>query len=161
MRNQPRSTEAIRPVLSPAGQTQGNMVIRVPIKFKRDDGRKEVIAPSGLEGEVVLSRPPTQSALVLALARAHHWVGMLERGEIGSIGELARRWGTESSRVGKILRLTTLAPDIIQAILAGQEPDGVSLRQLIASPPVGWGEQRRRHGFAATLGEDASGTRKD
>ena len=161
MRKPPRNTEAIRPgqedrpVLSPDGEAQGNMVIRVPIKFKRDHGRKEVIAPSGLEGAVVLSRGPVQPALVVALARAHRWVRMLECGEIGSVCELARSLGTDNSRIGKILRLTTLAPDIVQAILAGQEPDGVSLRRLLAGLPACWGAQRQRHGFSSTSGEDA------
>ena len=41
-----------------------------------------------------------------------------------------------------LLRLTLLAPDIVESILAGAEPDGVSLAKLHRLP-VDWEEQRR------------------
>jgi hypothetical protein len=123
------------------------MVIRVPMKFKRDRGRKQVIAPTGLEGPVEFSRGQAQQALVLALARAHRWSRMLERGEVASINELAEHQGVDPSLIGRTLRLATLAPDITQAILVGQEPCGLSIRQLIKELPTLWGEQREKHRF--------------
>ena len=136
-----------RPVLNAAGETQGNMVIRVPMKLKRDRGRKEVVAPSGLEGPVVFSRGQAQQALLLALARAHRWSRMLERGEIASVNELAEQQGVDPSLIGRTLRLATLAPDITQAILSGQEPYGISIRRLTQALPMLWHDQRCRHGF--------------
>ena len=136
-----------RPVLSATGQSEGNMVIRVPMKLKRDRGRKQVIAPSGLEQPVVFSRGQTQQALVLALARAHRWSRMLERGEAQSVNELAEQQGVDPSLIGRTLRLATLAPDITQAILAGQEPYGLSIRQLTRNFPELWNGQRERYGF--------------
>ena len=91
MRKQTRNTGAAqqsgeaRPTLNPAGQSEGKMIIRVPMKLKRDRGRKQVVAPSGLEGPVVFNRGQAQQALVLALARAHRWSRMLEQGEVTSI----------------------------------------------------------------------------
>lgn len=141
-----------RPELTPAGETEGDMIIRVPMKFKRDRGRKQVIAPAGLEGPIVFSRGQAQQALVLALARAHRWSRMLERGEVSSINELAEQQGVDPSLIGRTLRLATLAPDITQAILAGQETCGLSIRQLTRRVPTLWAEQRERYGF--TAGED-------
>lgn len=157
MRKQTRNTETgqpfgeAKPTLAPAGQAQGNMVIRVPMKLKRDRGRKQIVAPSGLEGPVVFSRGSAQQALVLALAKAHRWSRMLERGEISSINELAERQGVDPSLIGRTLRLATLAPDITQAILAGQEPCGLSIRRLTAALPASWQEQRKGYGFTEKL----------
>ena len=155
MRKQTRNTAAAqpsgedRPVLNPVGEAQGNMVIRVPMKFKRDQGRKEVVAPSGLEGPVMFNRGQAQQALVLALARAHRWSRMLERGEVASVNELAEQQGVDPSLIGRTLRLATLAPDITQAILAGQEPYGISIRNLTKGLPALWDEQREHYGFAS------------
>ena len=136
-----------RPLLNATGEAQGNMVIRVPMKIKRDRGRKEVVVPSGLEGPIIFNRGQAQQALVLALARAHRWSRMLERGEVTSVNELAEQQGVDPSLIGRTLRLATLAPDITQAILAGQEPYGVSIRQLTKELPLIWGEQRQTYGF--------------
>ena len=138
-----------RPELAPANVSGGNMVIRVPTKFKRDRGRKQIIAPAGLDGPVVFSRGQDQQALVLALARAHRWSRMLEKGEVASITELAQQQGVDPSLIGRTLRLATLAPDITQAILAGQEPYGLSIRQLTKGLPARWHEQRESYGFTA------------
>ena len=75
---------------------------------------------------------------MLALARAHRWSRMLERGEVASISDLARRLDVDPSFIGRILRLTTLAPDINEAILQGQEPNGLSLAKLTKTLPEGW-----------------------
>ena len=140
-------TREMRPVLAAASDSNGNMVIRVPMRLRRDAGRKQVLAPSGLEGPVVFSRGQAQQALVVALARAHRWSRMLERGEVVSINELADQQGVDPSLIGRTLRLATLAPDITEAILAGQEPYGLSIRQLTKELPTLWGEQREKHRF--------------
>ena len=84
---------------------------------------------------------------IMALARAHRWSRMLERGEVVSINELADQQGVDPSLIGRTLRLATLAPDITEAILAGQEPYGLSIRQLTKELPTLWGEQREKHRF--------------
>jgi hypothetical protein len=96
----------------------------------------------------IFNRGQAQQSLVLALARAHRWSRMLERGEVTSINELAAQQGVDPSLIGRTLRLATLAPDITQAILAGQEPYGLSIRQLTKELPTLWGEQREYYGFA-------------
>lgn len=135
------------PELTSSSDLGGNLVVRVPMKFKRDRGRKQVVVPAGLEGPVMFNRGQTQKTLVLALARAHHWSRMLERGEVASINELAEQQGVDPSLIGRTLRLATLAPDITQAILAGQEPYGLSIRMLTKNFPELWNGQRERYGF--------------
>ena len=76
------------------------------------------------------------------MARAFAWADMIENGQFGSISELA-----DAAYVRRIIKLTTLAPDIIVALLNGEEPDGLSLARLVKVFPVDWAEQRRVFGF--------------
>ena len=79
---------------------------------------------------------------MLAIVRGHRWKELLESGRYPSIDALAARMGVDSSYVGRHLNLALLAPDIVEAILMGQEPDGLSLEKLYRLP-MGWEEQRR------------------
>ncbi len=88
------------------------------------------------------SVPRAHSALLLAVVRAHRWQELLERGRYPSIDALAARMGVNSSYVSRHLNLTLLAPDIVEAILDGTEPDGLTLEKLHRLP-AGRDEQRR------------------
>jgi hypothetical protein len=112
--------------------------------FKRRGGRKEIIVPEGLADG---PHSPTQEPLVTALARAFHWQELIDTGRYASITELAKVLDVDRSYVARILRLALLAPDIVEAILAGQEPSGMSLERLVKAMPVGWEEQREVLGF--------------
>ncbi|NLF32877.1 MAG: hypothetical protein GX591_18570 [Planctomycetes bacterium] len=70
----------------------------------------------------------------------------LDSGEYASPDDLAQAAGVDRTYVGRMLRLTSLAPDIIEAILRGREPEGMSLEKLRKDLPVRWEEQRRRWG---------------
>ena len=120
-------------------------MVRIPLQFKRRGGRKEIIAP---EGPVPQASVParTNRPLVLAVARAHRWRELLESGRYATIRELAADLGLDNSYVARLLRLTLLAPDLIEAILDGTEPDDLSLAKLM-SLPVSWAEQRQRLGL--------------
>jgi hypothetical protein len=90
----------------------------------------------------VLSRGPAgvDSTLVKALARAFRWRKMLETGRYGTIDELAAAEGISGSYVCRILRLTLLAPDIVEAILDGRQPTEITLPGLMEPFPVEWEE---------------------
>ena len=122
------------------------LVIRVPMKFKRRGGRKEIIVPEGLPG----SRPtePAQEPLLTALARAFHWQELLDSGKYTSVTELAKALKVDRSYASRILRLALLAPDIVEAIVAGREPSGLSLDRLVKGLPAEWGEQRGKIGLS-------------
>jgi hypothetical protein len=117
------------------------LVVRVPLRIRRRRGRREIIAPAGLE-EVTSAPSDVNRGLAVMVARAHRWRELLESGRYATIRALAADLGVDNSYVARILRLTLLAPDLIEAILDGTEPDGLSLGKLYRVP-VGWDEQRR------------------
>ena len=82
--------------------------------------------------------PPLQRAL----ARTHRWQQMLDAGTVASISELAQREGEDISYIARMLNLTLLAPDIVEAILDETLPEGVRLHQLAINPRMRWDEHR-------------------
>jgi ParB-like chromosome segregation protein Spo0J len=127
-----------RPRLTAGGEY---LVVTVPLRITRRGGRKQVIAPADLNADGSVQRQ-TNQPLALALARAHRWRQLLEEGRHATIRELALAVGVDNSYVARLLRLTLLAPDIVEAIIEGTEPDGLSLAKLYGMPPA-WENQRR------------------
>ena len=72
---------------------------------------------------------------------------ILNNGRVKSISELARDLEVDGSYVTRILKWTTLAPDIIEASINGQEPDRLSLAKLTRSISEEWNDQRIIFGF--------------
>lgn len=96
-----------------------------------------------------LSVPRIDHGLTAALVRAHRWRAAIERGDVSSVDDLAKREGLHRRRVRELLRLAFLAPDIQQAIVEGRQPKGLSLERLTETgPPMSWLEQRRLVGLA-------------
>jgi hypothetical protein len=120
----------------------GTVTVRVPITIKRRGGRKLVLAPHGTEVTSALITRYVDNAMVKAIARAFRWREMLESGEYVTIREIAIAEKINETYVGRVLRLTLLAPDIVEAIVNGQQPVGLQLDALMRRFPVGWGEQR-------------------
>lgn len=116
------------------------MIVNVPLRLKKRGGRKEVILPQAFASDTPMYESQ-QEALVVALARAHRWQRLLDEGRLESITGLAREVGMDVSLVARLMRLTLLAPDIIEGILVGEEPSGLSLTQLTKAMPVVWNEQ--------------------
>jgi len=78
----------------------------------------------------------------MAVARAHRWLRLLEEGRFNSVSELAEAVNLDPSLVRRNLNLTLLRPDLVRRILAGDEPDGLSLRGLLKDGvPLRWEEQ--------------------
>ena len=69
---------------------------------------------------------------------------MLEEGRYRSAAEIAEAEKVTRSFVNRLLRLTLLAPDIVEAILEGRQPKGVQLEDLTRAMPSGWHEQRQQ-----------------
>jgi hypothetical protein len=120
------------------------IVIDIPMALRHRGGRKEIVLPSGV-APVTESAAGEESptALALALARAFRWQEMIESSEAESNSDLARKLKLDQSYVARTIRLTSLAPDLIEAILDDHEPDGLSLRSLRRDLPLSWDEQRR------------------
>ena len=119
-----------------------SVTVRVPLAIRRRPGRKAVVVPVRDSGEAAL---PTRAdpALVKALARAFRYQRMLDEGRYASITEMAAAEKIERGYLGTLLRLCLLAPDMIQAILDGQQPGGVALPRLLGPVPAEWSEQRQ------------------
>ena len=131
----------------PAVERDGEqLVIRVPMRFKKRGGRREIIVPEGLS-DARPSKSPTQEPLITALARAFDWQELIDSGRYSSVTELAEALDVDRSYVGRIMRLALLAPDIVEAIVRGDEPSGLSLEWLTKVVPTLWEEQRERFGF--------------
>jgi hypothetical protein len=80
-------------------------------------------------------------ALVKALARAFRYQKLLDEGRYASISEMATAEKIERGYLGTLLRLTLLAPEMVEAILNGRQPERVTLPWLLEGVPVAWGEQ--------------------
>jgi hypothetical protein len=80
--------------------------------------------------------------MIKALARAFRWRKLLETGAFATVQEIAAAEKLNASYVGRVLRLTLLAPDIIEAILDGRQPAGLTLASLMQPFAVGWEAQK-------------------
>jgi hypothetical protein len=95
------------------------VTIHIPIRLQRRGGRKLIMTP---EGAAVPARKPSRDeTLIKALVRAHRWRRRIESGQVKSITDLAEQEGVTDAYVCRILPLTSLAPDIVEAILGGRQ----------------------------------------
>jgi len=112
------------------------VTLHIPYRVVKRGGRKEMQLPDGA------TQPRrTDNTLVKALARAFRWKRMLELGEFATIGELAEREGIAPSYMTRVLRLTLLSPDIVEAILDGRQGPEVTLAKVLEPLPSEWGQQ--------------------
>jgi hypothetical protein len=146
--------------------TATSITVRVPLAIRHRRGRRTVVMPDG-QGGTPTTRTRSDSTMVKALARAFRWKRLLEAGRYSSISEIAAAEKIDRGYVGNILRLTLLAPDTVEAIMDGRQPDGLGMPALLEPFPLEWGQQRihwlvtaDRLGEApdlATTGSDSTG----
>lgn len=120
-----------------------SITVRVPLTIRKRGGRKVVISP---EGTVVPCAPrqattTADPALVKALARAFRWRRMLEDGRYATVSDIARAEKLERTYVGDILRLTLLAPRVVETIIEGRQPAELTLSGLLKPLPIEWDAQ--------------------
>jgi site-specific DNA recombinase len=128
------------------GQQQELIDLTTPIFLKRRGVETKLIVH---RGQVRAAEPDPE--LIATIVRAHRWFGQLLRGEIQSARAIARRDEYHASEVSRALQLAFLAPDIVEAILAGRQPVELTPRRLmrIGDVPLEWHRQRRLLGFQA------------
>jgi len=131
----------------------GVLTVRIPFQIKKRGGRKLVIAPDGVPAPAP-PRARVDRALVKALGRAYRWRKLLESGAYGTIDEVATVEKINPSYVSRVLRMTLLAPDIVESILDGRQTECLTLARAMEPFPVGWPEQSvaftRRRGISAS-----------
>jgi hypothetical protein len=86
-------------------------------------------------------KPARDEILIRALVKAHRWRRRIERGHAKSITDLAEHEDVTVAYVCRLLPLTCLAPDIVEAILDGRQPKGLRLAELLGNGPVMWEAQ--------------------
>ena len=123
-----------------------SITVRVPLKIRRRPGRKTVVMPIPTAGAGADTTIATRAdpALVKALARAFRYQRLLDEGRYASISEMAEGEKIERGYLGCLIRLTLLAPPIIEAILNGRQPEGVTLAALAEGVPAAWAVQHSR-----------------
>lgn len=109
-------------------------------RLRKRGGRKLIVVPEGATAWAP-PRARVDSAMLKAIARGHRWRRLIESGEYASTTELAAAEKINQSYVCRVLRLTLLAPEIVEAILDGRQPVELMLANLMQSFPVGWQEQ--------------------
>jgi site-specific DNA recombinase len=114
------------------------VALKVPVIVKHKRGRKVILAP---DSEHPGAESPVQETMFLALARAHSWRNLIESGKVATVTKLADKLQLDIAYVTRILHLINLAPELQEAIIAGREPDGLSLNRLRRGIPVEWEEQ--------------------
>jgi hypothetical protein len=129
-----------------AGMEVETLTIRIPMRLQRRGGRKLILTPEDVAAPV--RKPRRDETLVKALVRAHRWRQWIESGRAKSITDLAEQEGVTDAYVCRLLPLTCLAPDILEAILDGRQPKGLRLAEMLGNGALGWEEQRRGWGFS-------------
>lgn len=122
--------------------TDGCLTIRIPLIFARRSGRKRIITPDGKMLEP--ASHVDEAALVKAIARAYRWKSLLEEGRYTSTQDLAAAERVTPSFLARILRLTLLAPDIIESIMQNPKTTGFSMDALMQPFPFDWTAQRAK-----------------
>ncbi len=103
----------------------------VPLKFKRYGGRR------------LASTPKHNTTLLEWVGRAFYWQHLIDTRKVSSGRQLARQEGIDQSIVNEMLRLTLLAPDLIEQLMAGQQPRSLTVAQFQRNRlPVEWQAQR-------------------
>ena len=123
--------------------TDQTTTIIVPFTIRKRGGRKLILTPDGTPAS-----PPTRSrpdsALLKALARGFRWQKMLREGDYQTLEEIADAENINPSYVSRLLRMTLLAPEFVEAILAGRQPPGLTMARAMQPFPLDWRHQTFR-----------------
>src|SRR5687767_1889769 len=103
-------------------------------------GRKLIMTPEGVAAPA--RKPSRDETLIKALVRAHRWRRRIESGQAKSITDLAAQEGVTDAYVCRLLPLTCLAPDIVEAVLDGRQTKELKLAGMLGNGPLAWHEQR-------------------
>src|SRR3989338_4389787 len=118
-------------VVSPDGRT---ITVTIPFKIRKRGGRKLILAPDG-GGDFMPGQQRVDNTLVKALARAFRWRKMMESGHMATVEEIAAAEKINASYVSRVLRLTLLAPGIVEMILDGRQPAQLQLAHILEPFP--------------------------
>ena len=121
--------------------TEQTVTVTVPFAIRKRGGRKLVLTPDGTAVSPQ-PRPRVDSTLLKALARGFRWRKLLETGDFATIEEIAEAESINPSYVSRVLRMTLLAPEIAETILAGKQQEGLTMARAMQPFPVEWRSQK-------------------
>lgn len=110
--------------------------------LRKYGGTKRIIAPDGACIAPIHRREPDPT-LLKAIARAFRWRKLLETGKFRTITELSQAEKINSSYVSRVLRLTLLAPDLVEAILDASLDRSATIDRLLKPLPADWRAQKQ------------------
>ncbi len=118
------------------------MLVHIAMALIKRQGREQIVLPAGSE---TASAPHdlTADPVALAIAKGFRWRALLDNGTYRTVGALAKAVRMDTPYVARTIRLTLLAPDIIDAIMTGHCPPAINLKRLSRTFPMRWDEQRR------------------
>ncbi len=131
-------------------EDDGRHVTFVPLTIKRRHRSKILIPPNGAQSAKIKSS--FDLPMIRTLGKAFYWQNLLDTGQARNVSDLARQLKLETGWVAEVLRLTRLAPDIVQSIVDGRQPRHLNLHALRGRQmevPINWNEQRQLFGFQA------------
>ena len=117
-----------------------SITVHIPVTFRQRAGRKQILTPSG--SAPWSPAPRVDGALLKAIVRAYRWREMIESGDYETAAELAKAERVNDSYLSRILRLTLLAPEIVEAIVAGRQPSTLQVDDLLKPLPARWQQQK-------------------
>lgn len=123
------------------------ITVHVPLSFTRRGGRKQIVLPDGTSSWAP-PRARVDNTMVKATARGFRWRKLLEAGVHTTVEDIAAAEKINPSYVSRILRLTLLAPAIVEAILDGRQGPELTLAALMKPFPVEW--ERQKEHFTVT-----------
>lgn len=122
------------------------LTLRLRIHLRSWGGEKVIEAPAAPDRTHIYK----DATLIKGLVRAHRWRSILLGGKVATLNEIAQQHDCTQGYVGRVLKLSLLAPDIVAAILAGRQPRSMTLATLFARiMPLSWREQRMAFGFSS------------
>ena len=123
--------------------SSSNDTIRVviPLTIRRRNGRPRVLPPETVTDQQVRAQDPH---ILKALGRASASRRKLERGEMATVGDIAKTEGVTDRFVSRTMRLAYLSPAILERLVIGREPPSASVNQLIEATYLPWTEQTVR-----------------
>ena len=123
----------------------GNIEVTLPVRLKFDGHKTVLVRPDSASEEL---DPDDMTVLQKALVQGAKYRDALENGEVATVSELSRRENQDRAFMFRSLSMVNLAPDIVEAILDGSEPEKLTMAALRSGIPDDWNEQRRVFGMA-------------
>lgn len=113
------------------------MRVFIPLTIRKRNGRPKIVPPA----DVVPDTGGVDPHVLKAIAKAWSWRRKLENGAAATIQDIADAEGISDRYVGRMLRLSYLAPAVLDKLLVQRVPPAVSIKDMTAAAELPWAEQ--------------------